>query len=219
MHLSFIDVREDKSVTSIASDANKMTGMYMAKTNGESGQTLYYLSNIEQETTQPEDLSVTLPSTNSNAGLGENKDGGILTATGNSVFLYNPNNRRNSQDFKERPHGCNNNHQFSGDLVGHPSAVHSNFTVREQHVYMISKGQLVQVPGCKTYSNLQQLTALAFTCNGELYAGTDNSIYRIHINEKHEPDAAEEIITLKGHTIKDFASQPGCKLYNSKRRR
>jgi hypothetical protein len=195
MH-SFLDVREARSVTSIASDANQMTGMYMAKPNGQSGQSLYYLRNIEQETSQPQDLSVTLPLTTSNPALGQTNDGGILLADQNAVYLYNPRNKK--PDFKKQEHNCN--HKFSGDLVGHPTAIHSNFTVREQHVYILSGGQLVQASACKSYPNLRQLTALSFTCNGELYAGTDTAI-------------------LKGHTIQDFASQPGCKLYNAKQRR
>ena len=194
----------------------------MTRTNV--GQTLSYLKNIESDATQPEDLGVPVPHSNSKAGLGENLDGSILTADGQSVYVYNAGRRRknkkNSPTFDIRQHGCN--YHVSGDLVGHPSATHANFTVREQHLYMVSRGQLLQWPRCKTYATVSdKLTALAFTCNGELYAGTQNTIYRIYINDQHQPETAEVIITLNArtHIIQDFASQPGCTLYNPKRRR
>jgi hypothetical protein len=218
-------VREDRLVTAIASDATTMTGMYMTKIKeGGHQQKLYYLKNIERDASQPQDLGVSVQHNNFRAGLGENSDGNILTADGQNVYVYNADrhrkNKKNSQFFDPVRHGCNAH--VSGDLVGHPSATHANFTVREQHLYMISEGQLLQWPKCKTYPSVRdKLTALAFTCNGELYAGTQNAIYRIHINDQHQPEAAEEIITLNAHThtIQDFASQPGCTLYSPKRRR
>lgn len=175
-------MREDRLVTAIASDATTMTGMYMTQ-----------------------DLGVSVQHNNFRAGLGENSDGNILTADGQNVYVYNADrhrkNKKNSQFFDPVRHGCNAH--VSGDLVGHPSATHANFTVREQHLYMISEGQLLQWPKCKTYPSVRdKLTALAFTCNGELYAGTQNAILNAHT-----------------HTIQDFASQPGCTLYSPKRRR
>lgn len=189
----------------------------MTKQIGHSEFNLFYLNNIEKDATEPKDLGVQLPGRiDSNSALGENIDGRILTATGQQVYLYNP--HKPKKGFTNIHNDCSLH--FTGDLAGQP-AKHSNSTSQDKHLYMISHdGQLVQTPPCKTYKPVKDmLHSLGFTCNGELYVGSKNKIYRIRINEQNQPDGAEEIITLEAHTIRSFASQPGCNLYNSRRRR
>ena len=142
-------------------------------------------------------------------GLGENNEGALLTTLPASrhgdnpkLAIYDGGRRGDVTAWKERSNGCGR--KMEGDIAIEPSTS----VTGKNRVVTASSGRILDVLNCQRYNwIIGDVEGLAFTCNGDLYAGADNRIYKIDVSkEKSEP-----IMTLGGsHDILDFASQPGC---------
>eukprot|EP00118_Oscarella_pearsei_P013599 m.110050 g.110050 ORF g.110050 m.110050 type:complete len:389 (+) comp37384_c0_seq1:914-2080(+) len=192
----------------LAANPRHVGGLYLTyKTEGNDLDQIVSIGNIEKalqgSTRQPRG---SLPLRGSDSILGENNDGNLLT-TGkddHSLYIHSQSGRGKHSVWKKRSNGCERRKE--GDIAMEPSTSLTGLS----RLVTASSGRILDVLSCKRYNwIIGEVEGLAFTCNGDLYAGAENRIYKVDASgAKSEP-----IMVLEGYDIIDFASQPGCHVH------
>jgi hypothetical protein len=190
-------IRHIENGISIAADIHGPNGMY-AVTSGRKVQTLIQFSNVYED---KDNGTVHRRARLHNiTALGEGRLGERILIAGkeSEVYTFSPRQRVR----KPQGHG---QHVFAGDIATNPKT-HKVYGLSEEGVFEINpytgshSNIIVSLPRGAQY-------ALAFTCDGRLWAsGSNKKIYEVFIERRQ----SKFLMLLGVHTPLDFSSQPGC---------
>ncbi|XP_065836654.1 uncharacterized protein [Oscarella lobularis] len=198
-------IKTVRSGVSIASDRSNPNGLYITTYAGRRGNRLHYFENVQEDKrmSKPGHGRLVNRPIVKDVGIGEGPtSGAIYAAEGNALVRIKVDGKMSKTKV-----GSGQYH-FSGDLATDP-------TSPDGKMYGLSKSGVFQVdPTTGRHSSIlvalpndRENWALAFTCDGRLYAsGGSRRLYEIDLTNRR----ARHIMTLGVNVPHDFASQPGC---------